>query len=193
MNRRAVLLATCSIALLTTMPLKMSRAEDASPSYGGAFILVDQHGRTVMDEAFRGKYMLVAFGYTHCPDVCPTLVMEMANALNRLGPEGAAIEPIFITLDPARDTPAVLADYVSSFSPRMIGLTGPEELIADVAKKYRIKYEKRPGANGEYSIDHTAVIFLMGRDGQFLERFNSAVKTDQIVERIREKLTLASQ
>ncbi len=184
MDRRALLLGTCSFAL----SLKVAFADDAEPSYGGTFILVDQHGRPVTDENYRGKYMLIAFGYTHCPDICPTVLATMANALNRLGPESDRITPIFITLDPARDTPAVLADYVSSFSPRMVGLTGPDEYVESVAKKYRIKYEKHPEKNGDYSIDHTAAIFLMGRDGQFLERFNDGMKTEDIVERIRARL-----
>lgn len=190
MNRRALLLGACSFALVANAASAQDAAPapNAAPAYGGTFILVDQHGRTVTDEDFLGKYMLVAFGYTHCPDVCPTLLMDMANALTRLGPDGAGIEPVFITLDPSRDTPAVLADYVSSFSPRMIGLTGPEESIASAAKKYRIKFQKHQEENGEYSIDHTAAIFLMGPDGQCLDRFNSAVKTEEMVERIRAKL-----
>jgi cytochrome oxidase Cu insertion factor (SCO1/SenC/PrrC family) len=179
-NRRSFLL------LCATLPAPAFAQEQAE--YGGAFILVDHRGSTVMDEAFRGKYMLVAFGYTHCPDVCPTLLADMAHVLAELGPEGATIQPLFITLDPSRDTPAVLADYVSSFSTRITGLTGPEELIADVARKYRIKVRKQPGVGDSYSIDHTGAIFLMGRDGRFLERFNSAVKPDEMVARIRTRL-----
>ena len=184
MDRRAVLLGACSL----TLALTVGSAAEAEISYGGTFILVDQHGRPVTDENFRGKYMLIAFGYTHCPDICPTLLADMANAMTRLGPESGEITPIFVTLDPERDTPKVMADYVSSFSPRMVGLTGPEEYIASAAQKYHIKYEKHPEKNGDYSIDHTAAIFLMGRDGKFLERFSSGVKTDEMVERIRARL-----
>ncbi len=184
MDRRAVLLGACSF----TLALTVASAAEAELSYGGTFILVDQQGRTVTDEIFRGKYMLIAFGYTHCPDICPTLLADMANALTRLGPQSEEITPIFVTLDPSRDTPKVMADYVSSFSPRMVGLTGPEDYIASAAKKYHIKYEQHPEKNGNYSIDHTAAIFLMGRDGKFLERFNSGVKIDEMVERIRARL-----
>jgi cytochrome oxidase Cu insertion factor (SCO1/SenC/PrrC family) len=184
MNRRAVLLGAGSFMLALTV----GSVAEAEISYGGTFILVDQKGSPITDENFRGKYMLIAFGYTHCPDICPTLLADMANAMTRLGPEGAEITPIFVTLDPARDTPKVIADYVSSFSPRMVGLTGPEEYIASAAQKYHIKYEKHPEKNGNYSIDHTAAIFLMGRDGQFLDRFDSGVKTNEMVERIRARL-----
>ncbi len=165
-----------------------AHAEESERSYGGAFILEDQHGKAVLDEEFRGKFMLIAFGYTHCPDICPTLLMDMANVVNELGPEGASVTPIFVTLDPERDTPVVLADYVSSFSNRMVGLTGPSEFVADAARKYHIKYARQPGSDGDYSIDHTAAIFLMGRDGKFLERFNSGVKPAEMVERIRARL-----
>jgi protein SCO1 len=184
MDRRALLLGACSL----TLALAVASGAQAELSYGGTFILVDQQGRTVTDESFRGKYMLIAFGYTHCPDICPTLLADMANALTRLGAESERITPIFVTLDPARDTPKVMADYVSSFSPRMVGLSGPEDLIASTAQKYHIKYVKHPEVNGDYSIDHTAAIFLMSPDGRFLERFNSGVKTDEMVERIRTRL-----
>jgi protein SCO1/2 len=189
MNRRRLLLA----APFALLPFAGAFGQAPTRDYGGAFILVDHHGKTVMDEAFRGKYMLISFGYTHCPDICPALLMDMANVVNALGPDGQSIQPVFVTLDPARDTPAVLADYVSSFSPRMIGLTGPEELVGDVLRKYRIKVQKQPSENGDYSIDHTAAIFLMGRDGHFLERFNSGVKTAEMVEAIRARLKADAQ
>ena len=116
----------------------------------------------------------------------------MARVITLLGPEGASVQPLFVTLDPERDTPRVLADYVAAFSPRLIGLTGPEALIADVAQKYRIKVVKQPGKEGDYSIDHTAAIFLMDRDGKFLDRFPNGSTPEQIADKIRERIKVSA-
>lgn len=193
-RRKALMAAFCALSQLRSAFAAEPQTPTAAPStetpasYGGAFILIDHHGKTVMDEDFRGKYMLVAFGYTSCPDICPTMLTDLTHAVDLLGEEGAAVQPLFVTLDPARDTPARLADYVSSFSPRLTGLTGPEALIADVARKYRIKFTKVIGNDGAYSIDHTAAMFLMGRDGQFLDRFVNGTAPEKIAEKIRQRM-----
>lgn len=137
---------------------------------GGPFTLQDGDGAQVTDRDFRGKYMLVYFGYTFCPDVCPTTLNEVADALERLGPKGAKLQPIFITVDPKRDTPAVVKQYAAAFTPRLIGLTGSPEQIAQVAKEYRVYYAERPTGPGpgDYSMDHSSVIYLMGPDGKFI-------------------------
>ena len=137
---------------------------------GGAFTLVNGQGQTVTDRTFRGKYMLVYFGYTHCPDVCPTTLSDVAAALRQLGPKAARIVPVFITVDPARDTPAVMARYTALFSARIVGLTGSAAQIAQVAGEYHVYYAKHvtgPGPD-DYSMDHSSVLYLMGPDGQFI-------------------------
>jgi len=137
---------------------------------GGPFTLVDQNGKTVTDRDFRGKYMLVYFGYTFCPDVCPTTLNEVADALDHLGAKADRLQPIFITVDPKRDTPAVIKQYVASFSPRLLGLTGTEEQVAKAAKEYRVYYaEHRTGSGpNDYTMDHSSVLYLMGPDGKFI-------------------------
>jgi cytochrome oxidase Cu insertion factor (SCO1/SenC/PrrC family) len=137
---------------------------------GGPFALEDGNGRQVSDRDFRGKYMLVYFGYTYCPDVCPTTLSDVADALDRLGAKADRLQPIFITVDPKRDTTAVMKQYTASFSPRLIGLTGSQEQIADVAREYRVYYAEHrtgPGPN-DYAMDHSSVLYLMGPDGKFV-------------------------
>jgi protein SCO1/2 len=137
---------------------------------GGSFSLQDGDGRQVTSRDFRGKYMLIYFGYTFCPDVCPTTLTEAADALDRLGPKADRLQAIFITIDPKRDTPAVVKQYAAAFSPRLIGLTGSPEQIAQVAKEYRVYYaEHRTGPGpGDYAMDHSSILYLMGPDGTFI-------------------------
>ncbi len=142
----------------------------SQPSIGGAFTLAGPDGKPVTDRDFRGRYMLVYFGYTTCPDVCPTTLSEMASALDKLGPKAARVQPLFITVDPARDTPAVMRQYTAAFSPRLEGLTGTPEQVKAVAQEYRVYYARHdtgPGPN-EYSMDHSSVLYLMGPDGAFV-------------------------
>ncbi|MGH7155693.1 MAG: SCO family protein [Acetobacteraceae bacterium] len=141
----------------------------AASAIGGPFHLVDGAGQTVTNETYRGKYMLVYFGYTYCPDVCPTTLQAMTNALDALGPKANQIAPLFITVDPARDTPAVMKRYAAAFSPRLIGLTGSPEQIARVTKEYHVYAAKDvTGPGPDYSMDHSSVIYFMGKDGQFI-------------------------
>ncbi len=137
---------------------------------GGPFVLEDGNGKPVTDRDFRGKYMLIYFGYTFCPDVCPTTLNEVATALDHLGPKAARLQPIFITVDPKRDTPDVVKQYAAAFTPRLVGLTGSPEQIAAAAKAYRVYYAEHrtgPGPN-DYSMDHSSILYLMGPDGQFI-------------------------
>ncbi|HEY6621080.1 MAG TPA: SCO family protein, partial [Steroidobacteraceae bacterium] len=131
---------------------------------GGPFELIDQTGRTRTDAEFRGKLLLVYFGYTFCPDVCPTDLMQIGLAIDKLGAAGAEVQPLFISVDPERDTPSVLSDYVSMFNPRIIGLTGSPAQIRAVADAYKAFYAKAfPKGDDFYMIDHTGFIYLMGR------------------------------
>jgi protein SCO1/2 len=137
---------------------------------GGPFSLTDQSGKRVSEKDFSGRYMLVFFGYTGCPDICPSGLQVMAAALDKLGHRADDVVPVFITLDPAQDTPQKLASYVKSFTPRLIGLTGSDSDIAAAAKAYRVFYQKVPDAQdpSRYSIDHSAIFYLMGKDGALL-------------------------
>jgi protein SCO1/2 len=156
---------------------------------GGPFTLTDQNGQKRSDTEFRGKLMIVYFGYTFCPDVCPADLMAITQSLDALGAAAAEIQPIFITLDPERDN-ALLKDYVAAFHPSLIGLTGTPEEIRKVANSYKAFYAKVPGAqNGGYSIDHFGVIYLMGRDGEYLGFLPPQTEPAKLTEVLRKYLT----
>lgn len=161
---------------------------------GGPFQLVDQTGRTVTDKDFAGKFMLIYFGFTHCPDVCPTELQTMANVMDALGADGARVVPIFITVDPERDTPEQLKGYVAAFHPQIIGLTGTPDQIAAVAKAYKVYYSKSPSATAgsEYQVDHTSFIYLMGPDGAVRTLFRSGASDQAMVAEIRAQLRQSS-
>jgi protein SCO1/2 len=152
---------------------------------GGPFALIDQTGARRTDVDFRGKLLLVYFGFTYCPDVCPTDLQEIAAAVDRLGPAGDTVQPIFITVDPERDTPAHLKDYVSLFHPRLVGLTGSAAAIRDAARAYRTYYAKVPLDKGDYTVDHSAFIYLMGRDGDYLGFFPPGTSAELMVGTLR--------
>jgi protein SCO1/2 len=155
---------------------------------GGPFRLVDQNGRARTDADFRGRWMWVYFGYTNCPDVCPTTLSLMSEVLRQLGGRANRIAPIFITLDPARDTPQILKLYLSSFDPRFIGLTGSEAEIAAVAKEYRVWRVKRPLKGGGYAVDHSSVICLMDPSGKFVAVSDTSQTPEQIADDLRQRL-----
>lgn len=155
-------------------------------SIGGPFTLEDGSGKPVTDKDFRGKYMLVYFGYTFCPDVCPTTLNAVADAMDKLGPAAANVQPLFITVDPKRDTPAVVKQYAAAFGPKLEGLTGTADQIATVAKEYRVYYAEHrtgPGPN-DYSMDHSSVLYLMSPNGGFI----APVRADQSGEEIAANL-----
>lgn len=151
------------------------------------YLLVDPNGRSVTSEDFRGKFQLIAFGYTYCPDVCPTTLVEMAAILDQLGPGAARIQPIFITVDPERDTGPVLRTYTEFFHPRILGLTGPPALVRRAADNFKVRYAKvrTPGDPPErYAMDHSAGMYLLGPDGDFLKKFAYATAPHVIAEQI---------
>lgn len=162
---------------------------------GGPFELVDHTGRPRSDRDFRDHLMLVYFGFTYCPDVCPTDLMAIGQALELLGPDGDDVQPIFITLDPARDTAAHLAEYVPLFHPRLIGLTGNEQAIRSAADAYKVYYAKVAigKAADDYTIDHTSFIYLMDREGRYLGFFPPGTSAERMVEIIRPRLTAPSR
>lgn len=168
----AVALTLAGVAatfLLRDAPLQQSSGKAL---VGGPFTLTSHTGERVSDSKFRGRYMLVAFGYTYCPDVCPAELQIMSAALDELGKDAEEIQPIFITIDPERDTPAVLKDYMTNFHPRFVGLTGTPEEIAAAARAYRVYYAKaKDSGTTDYLMDHSSIIYLMGKDGEFLKHF----------------------
>ncbi|MEW5964249.1 MAG: SCO family protein [Pseudomonadota bacterium] len=173
------------LAALAEGPPQEVAAIEPAP-LGGRFILAAHDGRTVTDEDFRGRHLLVFFGYTHCPDVCPTSLQTVAHVLELLGPAADRVQPVFITVDPARDTSKVLAAFVNHFDARIIGLTGSEPMIDRVAKGFRVKYQKsEPSKDGFYSVDHTAALFHVGPAGQSIGRFNYEVPAEEIAAALR--------
>jgi protein SCO1/2 len=157
---------------------------------GGPFTLTDHNGKRVTDQDFRGKYMLIFFGFTYCPDVCPSELQVMSAALDKLGPAADEIQPIFITIDPARDTPEAMKLYVANFHPRLIGLTGSPEDIARVAKAYRVYYAKAKGSESEtdYLMDHSTILYLMGPDGKFVKHFTYGTEAQGLADGLREAI-----
>ena len=158
---------------------------------GGPFTLTDHTGRKVTEKDFLGKYMLVFFGYTYCPDVCPTELQVMSAALDSLGAKADTIQPIFISIDPERDTPEVLKQYVANFHPRLMGLTGSPEEIASVAKAYRVYFSRVENNSGpdNYLMDHSAIIYLMDRQGKFLKHFTYSTDAAALAKAIEEAIS----
>ena len=150
---------------------------------GGPFSLIDHTGRRVTDKDFRGHYLLVFFGFTFCPDVCPAALQVMAAALDRLGSNAERVTPLFITIDPERDTPERLAQYVQSFHPRLIGLTGTPDEIRTVASAYRVFHKKMKdeSSTSDYGMEHTAIIYVMDPTGEFVTHFTHATPLDTMV------------
>jgi len=158
----------------------------AGMSLGGAFDLVNQAGQPVTERDFAGRWLLVYFGFTYCPDVCPTELGIMASALDAMGPAGEAVTPILITIDPQRDTPDQLADYVSRFHPRMLGLTGTPEQIAAAARRYRVYFARvqRPDMT-DYLMDHSSFIYLVGPDARVRALFRPETSPETIAAAVQ--------
>jgi len=163
---------------------------DPGTNLGGPFSLTDMHGRAVTDSTYRGRWMLVYFGYAYCPDVCPTELQTISTALDRLGPDAAKVVPLFITIDPARDTPAALAQYVRLFDDRLIGLTGTPDQVAAVARAYRVYYAKISMPDrAAYLMDHSSFVYLMGPDGKFRALLSPSDGPDDIARKVEADIT----
>ncbi len=165
------------------------RAGSGKVLVGGPFSLTNHEGKRVTDEDFRGKYLLIMFGYTYCPDICPGELQTITNAMEELGPAADAIVPAFVTVDPQRDTVAKVAEYVKNFSPRVVGLTGTEEEIKAAAKAYRVYFAKEPSSTpspgNEYLISHSTFIYLMSPAGEYVTHFVYGVTPEQMVAKLR--------
>jgi protein SCO1/2 len=152
---------------------------------GGPFNLVDQDGKPITDAALKGHPSLVFFGYTHCPDVCPTTLFELSEVMRALGPDADRTTALFISVDPERDTPAVMKDYLSSFDPHLRGVTGTEAAITAVEKEYRVFAKKVPIEHGDYTMDHTALVYLMDKQGRFVAPFSLNRKPEAAAAALR--------
>jgi cytochrome oxidase Cu insertion factor (SCO1/SenC/PrrC family) len=196
---RLAVLVLLGLASLATASLARSAERSAAElmdavmwnrePIGGPFALIDQDGRPRTDADFRGKLMLVYFGFTYCPDICPTDLQQMAMAVDRLGRAGELVQPVFITVDPERDTAAHLKEYMPLFHPRFVGLTGEAAAIAAAASSYRVYFEKvqRPDKS-DYTVNHSAFIYLIGRDGEYLGFFPPGTSAERLAEALGSNL-----
>ncbi|WP_236841724.1 SCO family protein [Bosea sp. PAMC 26642] len=179
MNRRLVLplvvfllgaLALAAAAFVTFSPPRTGQSGVAS--VGGPFTLTTQEGKALTDRDLRGAPFLVFFGFTHCPDICPTKLFEISEALRAAGTKGGKLKALFVSVDPERDTPEVMKNYLGSFDPRIIGLTGDRAAVDATIKAYRAYAKKVPLKDGDYTMDHTALVYLMDKEGGFVGAFN---------------------
>lgn len=196
MRARLVIIAALAFVLgglvaLLALPGARERLLPSATSVGqalvgGPFTLTDQTGRRVTDADFRGKHMLIMFGFTYCPDVCPSGLQVISAALEQLGPKAEKVVPVFISVDHERDTPEQLKMYLESFHPRMVGLTGSADDIAAAAKAYRVYFKKMADekSTAGFTYDHSALIYLMGPDGKYVTHFSHATGPDAIAERL---------
>ncbi|MBB4263464.1 MULTISPECIES: SCO family protein [unclassified Bradyrhizobium] len=155
---------------------------------GGPFQLTDQNGKAVTDKSLKGKPTLIFFGYTHCPDVCPTSLFEISEVLRAMGKDADKVNAVFISVDPERDTPATMKEYLSSFDPHLEGLSGDPAETAKVITSYRVYAKKVPTKDGDYTMDHTALIYLMDRDGRFVSPFNLKRTPDEAAADLKKYL-----
>ena len=188
----AVILAVWAAAWLRPGLLASLSGRLESPgavSVGGPFQLTDHTGKAVTEASYRGRFMLIYFGYTFCPDVCPTELQTMATAIDQLGPDAAKIVPIFITVDPERDTVTAVNDYVTLFDKRLVGLTGTQEQISTVTRAYRVYYAKAtPKGSSTYLMDHSSFLYQMGPDGSFRSLFRQGMSPDDLAKALRNRL-----
>lgn len=176
----AAFAASLAVGLLVTLWLLGGFGSVTAPAaIGGPFQLTDQSGQTVTEKNLLGKPTIIFFGFTHCPDVCPTALFEMSEVLRAMGPDAAKINAYFVSVDPERDTVAAMKEYLSSFDPNLKGLTGAPEEIAKVISAYRVYAKKIALKDGDYTMDHTALIYLMDRNGKFVRPFDLKRKPDE--------------
>jgi protein SCO1/2 len=188
--RPLVIVGSFAVSLLVGLVLLFlvmggGRNVAAPAAIGGPFQLTDQSGGTVTDKSLQGRPTLIFFGFTHCPDVCPTSLFEISEVLRAMGPDADRVNAYFISVDPERDTPAAMKDYLSSFDPHLKGLTGDPEVMAKVTTEYRVYAKKVPLKDGDYTMDHTALVYLMDRDGRFVAPFNLKQAPEQAAAELK--------
>jgi protein SCO1/2 len=184
----AGLILSFVIVILMNGGAAISPAVQQTAAIGGPFRLTDQNGKTFTDQDLKGRPFLVFFGFTHCPEVCPTTLFEVSEILRKLGPDADRVGALFVTVDPERDTVPALKEYLSSFDPHLAGLTGDVADIAAVAKAYRVYFKKVPVEGGDYTMDHTAIVYLMDKQGRFVSPFSLKRAVDVSVADLRKHL-----
>ena len=203
MNRKNLIIGACVafgtlLALLLYLPgirpaPTATRTVSGTVAVGGAFNLIDQHGTAVSDADMKGRYTLVYFGFTNCPDICPLTLQIMTQALEIAGPLGDNVVPIFITVDPERDTPEAMGDYVAHLHPRFLALTGPAAAAKQAADAYRVFFrkaaaaEKAKGSETDYMMEHSGFVYFMGRDGAYIAHFGPQTTAQDMAARIRQE------
>lgn len=180
--------ASLSWALWHVIETVPSAATAQDPAIRSEFELVDQNGRTVRSEDLRGRWQLVFVGFTSCPDICPTTLTNITAAMEELGPEADKVQPVLITVDPERDTPPVMKEYLSAFDPRILGLTGTPAQIEAALKSFRVYAAKRPLEGGDYTMDHSAFIYLMDTEGEYATHFLAQAPVEDMIGKLRERL-----
>jgi protein SCO1 len=195
MTRTLRILLACAIALLVIVtgglaalmliPSAPETTNSMVGALGGPFTLTATDGRTVTDQTYQGKWVLIYFGYTSCPDACPTALNNMGIALDRLGGDAAAWQPVFITVDPKRDTREALAEYLKSFDPHIVALTGTEEQVSRVVQEYHVYVSAHPESGGSYTVDHSSFYYLINSEGKFVRVIAGDVSGEELGERLR--------
>ncbi|MBL95681.1 MAG: SCO family protein [Magnetovibrio sp.] len=186
-----LLIAGYNILIAPSPMLESKKNSNQGMDIGGPFTAISHNGYAVTEKDFLGKFLLVYFGYTYCPDVCPTGLTEISTAIDMIGGEADSVVPIFVTVDPERDTPEYLKEYISYFHPRMVGLSGTMKQISKIAKAYKVYFSKGDQASAgpdDYIINHSAFAYLMGKDGKYLTHFSYGVSAEEIARRVREYL-----
>ena len=190
-----LLVAVVTVALVggpRTSPLgARDGKENLVSAIGGPFTMVDDEGKTVTEAAFKDKPTVMFFGFTHCPDVCPTTLFELAGLIEKLGPQADKLNYAFVSVDPERDTPQVLHDYIASFDSRIVGLTGSESQMEKMAKEYRVYYQKVPTDAGSYTMDHTATVYLMGPDNKLAGTIDYQESEDVALQKLKNLIAKA--
>jgi protein SCO1/2 len=188
----AAFVAFDGVALVVVLTMRHAQVaitgkvvQDGTAAIGGPFALAATNGKTVTDQTFRGKWQMLYFGYTYCPDACPTALSNIGSALQKLGLEADQIQPLFVSVDPKRDTREAMSAYLQSFDPRIIGLTGTRAQIDAIAKAYRVYFKIHEGEGDKYVVDHSAYFYLMDPAGRFVDVIEGATPGDQMADKLR--------
>jgi cytochrome oxidase Cu insertion factor (SCO1/SenC/PrrC family) len=183
-------LVLAAVLVLATGGVTGTASSNGRADIGGTFSLVTHEGKPVTEQDFRGQYTLYFFGYTFCPDICPGELQTISAALDKLGPDAGRVTPVFVTVDPARDTVSQLAAYVKNFSPRIVGLTGTEEQVRAAAKAFKVYYAKADtgGGGDAYAINHSAYAYLMGPDGRYVTHFAYGITPEKLADGLRKQI-----